>query len=373
VNAAIANRAAIVRVTHVKGAFTSQARRLALKRIALAGYASGLGGMGLQLSGCSGGGGGEAATTTVPPPPPAAPASVLVTPSSRFAGLTDFPYAENYVTINNMGMHYVDVGPRDAAHTFLCLHGEPSWSYLYRKMIPVFETAGHRVIAPDWFGFGKSHKPFADSTYTFTFHRDSMLEFIRRLDLKRITLVVQDWGGLLGLTLPHVMADRFSRLLIMNTTFANGESIDPTQTDWQALALARRNRWLGISDVDVGQLIQQGSTTATPAIASAYEAPFPDPTYEAGARRFPIIVPITPNEEGAAISREAMAWWGSQWSGQTFMAIGMQDQLLGPRVMNAMRTLIRNCPAPLEIANGGHFVQEDAGAQIAEAALRAFR
>jgi pimeloyl-ACP methyl ester carboxylesterase len=310
--------------------------------------------------------------STASPLPASPPSGVLATPTSRFASLAGYAYDENYLDIGGLAMHYIDVGPKDAGHTFLCLHGEPTWSYLYRNMIEVFRAAGHRVIAPDWFGFGKSYKPIADSTYTFTFHRDSMLEFIRRLDLKRITLVVQDWGGLLGLTIPHVMPERFARLLIMNTSFAIGESIDPAQTDWLALAQARRNRWLGVTDVDVSQLMQQGSTTMTATTALAYEAPFPDPTYEAGARRFPIIVPITPSEEGAAESREAMAWWGSQWNGSTFMAIGMRDQLLGPNVMNAMRTRIRNCPAPLEIANAGHFVQEDAGAQIAEAALRSF-
>jgi haloalkane dehalogenase len=354
-------------------------RRAALSR--LAAWSAGFAASGTLLVGCGGGDDAPPPPTSVAPPapvpppvvaPPSPPAGVLVTPASRFASLSNYAYTENYLDIGGLAMHYVDVGPKDAAHTFLCLHGEPTWSYLYRNMIEVFRAAGHRVIAPDWFGFGKSHKPIADSTYTFNFHRDSMLEFVRRLDLKRVTLVVQDWGGLLGLTIPHVMPERFSRLLIMNTTFATGESLDPTQTDWFTLAQARRNRWLNVTDVDIAQLMQQGSTTVNATTAAAYEAPFPDPTYEAGARRFPIIVPITPNEEGAAVSREAMAWWASQWSGQTFMAIGMQDQLLGPRVMNVMRTLIRNCPAPLEIANGGHFVQEDAGAQIAEAALRSF-
>jgi haloalkane dehalogenase len=118
--------------------------------------------------------------------------------------------------------------------------------------------------------------------------------------------------------------------------------------------------------------MRQGSKTATPAITANYNAPFPDPAYEAGARRFPIIVPITPTEEGAAISREAVAWWGSQWNGKSFMAVGVQDELLGPPVMNVMQKLIRNCPLPVEYPNAGHFVQEDAGTEIAEAALRAF-
>jgi pimeloyl-ACP methyl ester carboxylesterase len=326
----------------------------------------------LSLPGCGGSSDGETTPSEIPPPAPAPAPTIVTTPASRFSMLADFPYGENYAAIAGMRMHYVDAGPRDAQHTFLCLHGQPTWSYLYRKMIPVFTAAGHRVVAPDWFGFGKSDKPLADSSYTFTFHRKSMLDFIGQLDLRNVTLVVQDWGGLLGLTLPPAMPERFARLIIMNTTFATGEPLDPSQTDWAVLSQQRRDRWLAMTDVDVQRIILSASPTATPTIAAAYDAPFPDPSYEAGARRFPVIVPITPDEEGADISREAMAWWSAQWSGRTFMAVGAQDQLLGPEVMNIMKTRIRNCPEPMVIAGAGHFVQEDAGAEVAEAALRAF-
>lgn len=327
-----------------------------------------IGGAGLLLGALPGCGGGDDETPAPPPAP-----TFLSTPASRFADLADYPYAENYAAVAGLRMHYVDTGPRDATHTFLCLHGQPTWSYLYRKMIPVFTAAGHRVVAPDWLGFGKSDKPIADAAYTFTFHRDAMLAFVRALDLRNVTLVVQDWGGLLGLTLPLALPDRFARLLIMNTTFATGESLDPSQqAQWQVLAQQRRDRWLATTDVNVPQIMLSASPTATPTVAAAYDAPFPDPSHEAGARRFPVIVPISPSEDGAALSREAVGWWGSQWNGPTFMAIGMQDQLLGPAVMNVMKTLIRNCPPPMEVAGAGHFIQEDAGAQVAEAALRAF-
>jgi pimeloyl-ACP methyl ester carboxylesterase len=322
------------------------------------------------LAGC--GGGSESSEASTELPPPAAPASVLVTPEARFAQLADYPFAPNYVTVNNLRMHYVDVGSKLATHTFLCLHGEPTWSYLYRKMIPVFAAAGHRIVAPDLVGFGKSDKPIADATHTFTFHREQIMKFILQLDLRNVTLVVQDWGGLLGLTVPPAMPDRFGRLLIMNTMFATGEPLDPTLAYFTELNAQRRARWSQVTDVDIQRLILQGSRTATPAIADAYNAPFPDPGYEAGARRFPQIVPLTPQEDGAAISKEALNWWSNQWQGRTFMAVGVQDDLLGLPVMKVMRNLIRNCPTPLELPNAGHFVQEDNGADIAEAALRAF-
>ena len=147
--------------------------------------------------------------------------TVLRTPDDRFANLPDWPHAPHYIDdlsgYDGLRVHYVDEGPSDAAHTVLCLHGEPTWAYLYRRMIPVFREAGHRVVAPDWLGFGRSDKPEADDTYGFNWHRDMMLRLIERLDLTNITLVVQDWGGLLGLTLPHEMPERFDRLLIMNT------------------------------------------------------------------------------------------------------------------------------------------------------------
>jgi haloalkane dehalogenase len=307
-----------------------------------------------------------------PPPAPPPPPTVVATPPERFDALLDYPWAPRYVTVAGHRMHYIDVGPVGARHTMLCLHGQPTWSYLYRKMIPVFLAAGHRVIAPDWIGFGKSDKLVADAAYTFTFHRDCLLSFIRQLDLQRVTLVVQDWGGLLGLTVPPEMPERFERLLIMNTTFATGAALSPTQTNWEQVARARRERWSATTDVDVMRIMLSASQTATPVIAAAYDAPYPGPLYEAGARRFPVIVPISPNEDGAAISRDAMAWWGTRWSGQTFMAIGMRDELLGPDVMRVMQTLIRGCPAPMEVADAGHFIQEDAGTRVAEAAMRVF-
>lgn len=289
--------------------------------------------------------------------------SVLRTPDDRFAGLPGWPFAPHYVELDGLRMHYVDEGPRDAVATVLCLHGQPTWSYLYRKMIPVFTGAGLRVVAPDWFGFGRSDKPVDEAWYAFDAHRRSALRFIERLDLQEILLVVQDWGGLIGLTLPMATRERFTRLLIMNTALGTGQVTDGFR-QWRDYANSQ-------PDLAVGKLMRRTTPILSDAEAAAYDAPFPDATYKAGVRRFPNLVPDGEDAPGAALSREAAAFWKDDWRGDSFMAIGMQDPVLGPPVMQSMRRLIRSCPAPLEIAEGGHFVQEH-GKPIAEAALRRF-
>ena len=260
-------------------------------------------------------------------------------------------------------MHYVDEGRRDAAVTALCLHGEPSWSYLYRKMIPVFAAAGLRVVAPDWFGFGRSDKPDDDAWYSFDRHRQSMLRFIERLQLGNLLLVVQDWGGLLGLTLPLALPERVNRLLGMNTGLGIGTVTDGFKA-WRAYANSQ-------PDLACGKLIQRGTPGMSDAEAAAYDAPFPDRTYKAGVRAFPNLVPDREDAPGAALSRQAAIFWSTQWQGQSFMAVGMQDPVLGPAAMASLRKLIRGCPPALEVADGGHFVQEQGG-PIATAALRHF-
>lgn len=168
------------------------------------------------------------------------PIEALRTPDERFDVLPEFPYEARYVDdlpgYESLRLAYVDTGPAGADSAFLCLHGEPSWGYLYRKMIPVFAAAGHRVVVPDMFGFGRSDKPVDDAVYTFDFHRESLMRFIERLDLHGITLVCQDWGGLLGLTLPMDMTGRFERLLVMNTAIPIGEPISDGFTWWKMFA-----------------------------------------------------------------------------------------------------------------------------------------
>jgi pimeloyl-ACP methyl ester carboxylesterase len=290
--------------------------------------------------------------------------NVLRTDDARFAALPDFPYAPHYAQVDGLRMHYVDEGPRDAAVTALCLHGQPSWAYLYRKMIPVFVGAGLRVVAPDWFGFGRSDKPDDDAWYTFDRHRDSMLRFVEQLDLRNVLLVVQDWGGVLGLTLPLQQPERYTRLLVMNTGLGLG-TVTEGFKQWRTYANSQ-------PDMAIGKLFLRGNPGMSEAEAAAYDAPFPDVRYKAGVRRFPNLVPDHEQAPGAEISRQAARFWKEQWAGDSFMAIGMADPVLGPQAMQSLRKLIRGCPEPMEVADGGHFVQERGG-PIAAAALRHFK
>ncbi|HTO69727.1 MAG TPA: haloalkane dehalogenase [Myxococcota bacterium] len=290
--------------------------------------------------------------------------AVARTPDERFAGLPGWKYAPRYLDdlrgFEGLRMHYVDEGPRDARAVFLCLHGEPSWAYLYRKMLPVFTAAGHRVVAPDWFGFGRSDKPVRDESYTFAFHRRSLVALFERLALSNVCLVVQDWGGLLGLTLPKD-EPAVTRLLVMNTAIGVGEPLSPGFAAWKEFVASQ-------PDFAVGALMKRATSVLTDAEAAAYDAPFPDATYKAGVRRFPQLVPIAPAMEGVADGRSARAFLRERWTGRSFMAIGAADPVLGPPVMNALRAEIRNCPEPLVVPEAGHFVQEW-GEPIARAAL----
>jgi pimeloyl-ACP methyl ester carboxylesterase len=294
---------------------------------------------------------------------------ILQTPTERFANLPGFPWAAHgqpdLAGFSGLTMSYLDEGP-SSAPVFLCLHGEPTWSYLFRRMIPHFLADGGRVVAPDFFGFGRSDKPADDGVYTFDFHRNSLLAFIGALDLKNITLVVQDWGGLLGLTLPMEMPERFRRLFVMNTALPTGDvPLTKGFIDWRAYVLKN-------PDLAAAKLLTRTCPHLTPAEAAAYDAPFPDARYKGGARRFPQLVPEFADSDGAAIGRAAREFWRHEWHGQSVMAIGMTDPVLGPPVMRALQRDIRGCPPPLEFAEAGHFVQEW-GDKVAPAALAALR
>lgn len=285
------------------------------------------------------------------------------TPDDRFANLPGFGYAPHYLEWRGLRVHYLDEGAGE--RVYLCLHGEPTWSYLYRRMIPHFVAAGARVVAPDLIGFGRSDKPQEDAFYTFDMHRGFLLEFVERLDLRRVTLVVQDWGGLLGLTLPMEMPERFERLLVMNTTLGTGDT--PLTEGF----IAWRNYVAKNPALDCAKLMQRTCPHLTAQEAAAYEAPFPDATAKAGVRRFPQLVPDRPDAPGAALSRKARDWWRNTWPGASFMAIGAKDPVLGLPVMHALRKVIRNCPEPYVHPEGGHFLQEW-GEEIAAQALRSW-
>jgi len=272
------------------------------------------------------------------------------TPEARFAGLPGFPFRPRYLEWRGMRAHYVDEGSGEK--TLLCLHGQPTWSYLYRRMIPPFVASGARVVAPDFIGFGRSDKPEEEATYTFDFHRSFLLDFVERLDLKRISLVVQDWGGLLGLTLPMEMPERFERLLVMNTALGTGD-VPLTEGFVAWRAYSSRN-----PDLACGKLLARACPQLSPAEAAAYDAPFPDARYKAGVRAFPKLVPEHENDPGAAISRKARDWLKNEWQGETLMAIGAKDPVLGLPAMQLLRSWIRNCPEPLVLEGGGHFLQE---------------
>ena len=292
----------------------------------------------------------------------------LRTPDRRFAGLPGFSHLPRYVEHAALRVHFIDEGPHDAPVTALCLHGNPSWSYLYRHMVPVFTAAGLRVVAPDLIGFGRSDKPVDESAHSFGFHRDMLLDFVQQLDLKNILLVCQDWGGFLGLTLPMALPERFTRLLVMNTGLGTGQVTEGFR-QWRAYSNSQ-------PDMAVGKLFKRGKPSLSDAEVAAYDAPFPDASYRAALRAFPNLVPDIETQgadaPGAAISREAATFWSHRWQGDSFMAIGMQDPVLGPPAMQALHKLIRKCPPPLEVPEGGHFLQEW-GAPIAAAALAHFK
>ena len=299
----------------------------------------------------------------------------LRTPDARFADMPGYPWLPNYVSslpsLNGLRLHYLDIAPEalanrsPAAITYLCLHGNPAWSYLYRKMIPIFSQNGGRVVAPDLIGFGRSDKPKKDNAHRFEWHRQVLLEFIEHLDLHNVVLVVQDWGGLLGLTLPMVAPERYRGLVVMNTTLATGETpLSPGFIGWREMCAKN-------TEFDIARLFARGNPQMSPEECAAYMAPFPDAGHRAATRSFPAMVPEFVDSPGAAISREAQAFWSNSWSGQTLMAVGAQDPVLGLPVMHALQQRIRGCTEPMVIAQGGHFVQE-MGEPIAQAAVKLF-
>jgi haloalkane dehalogenase len=284
---------------------------------------------------------------------------VVRTPEDRFANLPDFPFAQHHTTISDgLRMHHVDEGPRDAAPV-LMLHGEPSWSYLYRWMIPLFADAGMRAVAPDLVGFGRSDKPTALGDYSYQRHMDWLTEWLEAVDLRDITLVCQDWGSLLGLRLAVENEERFSRIVVANGFLPTAER-DP---GWPFKAWRTFATYSPV--FPIGRIVATGTKRKlSKAEVAAYDAPFPSRAHKAGARAFPRLVPTSPDDPAVPANREAWRRLG-QWDKPFLTLFGAGDPILG----RADRPLQEHVPGaqgqPHARVDGGHFVQEDAGPEIA--------
>ena len=284
---------------------------------------------------------------------------VLRTPEARFENLAGYPFAPRYVELDGLRVHYVDEGPRGAAPVLL-LHGEPSWSYLYRTMIPGLLAAGHRVVAPDLVGFGRSDKPAAREDYSYQRHVDWMRGVIRALDLRGITLFCQDWGGLIGLRLAAEHADRFDRIVAANTGLPTGDRpVTEAFLAWQRFSQET-------PDFPVGKLVIGGCVTdLAPEIVAAYDAPFPEERYKSGARQFPTLVPTRPDDPSAVPNRRA---WEvlRRWDKPFLTAFSDSDPITrgGERVFQKHVPGAKGRPH-VTIAGAGHFLQEDQGPELA--------
>lgn len=288
----------------------------------------------------------------------------LRTPDDRFENLPYFNYDPHYVQVDDteggtLRQHYLDEGPKDA-NPILVMHGEPTWSYLYRHMIPEFTGAGHRVLAPDLIGFGRSDKPTLRTDYTYQRHVDWTLDWLDQMDLNGITLVCQDWGGLIGLRLVAARPDRFARIVVANTALPTGDQpMNDAFTAWREFSQS-------VPVFDAGRIVAGGTTsTLTDAEIAAYNAPFPDETFKEGARQFPMLVPASPDDPAAGPNRAA---WGvlRGLDIPVLTAFGADDKIMAgvDQVFQKMMPGAAGQDHTI-LQGGGHFLQEDVGAQLA--------
>ena len=293
----------------------------------------------------------------------------LRTPDDRFAGLPGWPFEPQYTEVSSgdggsLRVHHIDEGPADG-ETVVCLHGEPSWGYLYRKMVPVLTGAGLRVVVPDLVGFGRSDKPVERDDYTYQRHVDWMTAWMEAVDLQGATMVGQDWGGLIGLRLVAEHPDRFARVVVANTFLPTGD-----RPAGEAF-LAWRKYSQEAPEFNAGRIVQGGcaSRPLDPAVVAAYDAPFPDDRFLAGARQFPALVPISPDDPAAEPNRRA---WEvlARWDKPMLCAFGDQDAITA----GADRIFLQQVPGTkgmphTTIVGGGHFLQEDKGEELAAAVV----
>jgi haloalkane dehalogenase len=287
----------------------------------------------------------------------------LRTPDERFASLPGYPFAPRYADIEGMRMHYVDEGP-STAPPVLMLHGEPSWSYLYRMMIPIVTDAGIRAVAPDLFGFGRSDKPASQDDYTYESHVRWMTAFIDALDLREITLVCQDWGGLIGLRVAAEHPQRFARIVAANTFLPTGDR-PPGEAfmRWQNFSQA-------VPEFDAGRIVAGGCRTKlSDDIIAAYSAPYPDQTYVAGARKFPMLVPTRPDDPASAANRAA--WDVLRTWDKPFLCAFSDEDPVTKGADRLFKEMVPGCTGQphTTIAGGGHFLQEDRGEELANAVV----
>lgn len=293
---------------------------------------------------------------------------VFRTPEARFAGLPGYPFNPNRLLLDDgLRLHYVDEGSA-AAPPVLMLHGEPSWSYLYRKMIPLFAQAGYRAIAPDLIGFGKSDKPLEAEVFSYQAHVAWLTQFIEKLDLRGITLICQDWGALLGLRIAAEQESRFARIVVANGFLPTGDRAPPAAFKlWRAFAL--HSPWFPI-----GRIVQSGCTQKlSPEEIAAYDAPFATEASKTAARCFPRLVPTTPDDPAAPANRAAWRQLGA-WHKPFLTVFGGRDLI----TRGADRVLQKQVPGAAGqphavIQSAGHFIQEDAGEELAQRVLEWMR
>jgi haloalkane dehalogenase len=290
--------------------------------------------------------------------------TVLRTNEARFDGLPDYDFTPHYVTVDGMRMHYVDEGPQDGPVALL-LHGEPTWSYLYRHFIPPLAAAGCRVIAPDLIGFGKSDKPADRAAYSYAAHVAWLRRFVEALDLRDITAFLQDWGGLLGLRVVAEMPEPFARIMAGNTTLPTGDGA-PSEAflQWQAFSQSS-------PDFPIGRIVHKGTARGlTEGEQAAYDAPFPDEAHKAGARAFPPLVPTNPDDPARA---DQLAAWQvlKAWDKPFLCCFSDKDLILGGLDKPFLKHIPGTAGQPhFTTQNAAHFLQEDAADQLVPALLR---